>query len=229
MKRGVSNHLDWVIAFGIFFVAITLIIIGLKPGVTPTHEPDVLVKIIEDNFHDDFNWNLYELPIKITSHGSTVRCQDFPFTDWKTSELYKRVGDELVSVDFSVGSDLIVATPNSLETNDYVMLFGEGLSGGSGLSCPCDSCEAIYGVPYELEGISCDKLNSLPDYETIKNNWNYPNTREFSLYMDGGCGNIVINDIEPPLNTPVYVRTINDYILYSNGERQIVDITIKVW
>lgn len=65
-KRGVS-HIDWVISMGIFIVYVILLIVFLKPGVSPINKPEGLITLLEQKFFEETTWVVRESVIDITN------------------------------------------------------------------------------------------------------------------------------------------------------------------
>ncbi len=244
-KRGISNHLDWVIGFGLFLVAVTLIIAGLKPGSQPLHEPDALLDIVERNFLEDTYWSVESLPVQVESHcsegdGKANQCRNFPFISINKNNA-NMIDESNGYVPFDIsGEDLTLNIPNS-DNNNYTIIYSERLTkeSGSPLQDVCGHTDCYYGVPKTLEGI-CDNSNcdneginddsvdnlAIYNYEDLKVKWNYPNIQEFKIEIDGreiGYGDNI------PQNIPVYVRQITDFELTEKGELEPIKIRIYVW
>jgi len=65
-KRGVGSGIDWVLGVGIFIMSITFIFILFKPGVTPVHDQETLLNIVQDGFENSVSWEITEVPIFIS-------------------------------------------------------------------------------------------------------------------------------------------------------------------
>ncbi len=62
-KRGVAEGIDWILGVGIFILSITFIFILFKPGVTPLHDKETLLDIVQNGFEDEALWSITEVPI----------------------------------------------------------------------------------------------------------------------------------------------------------------------
>ena len=85
-KRGIAEHVDWVIAVAIFFVYLTIILTFFKPGIKPMINPNTLLNIVEDNFKQDVTWTLVKTPIFLYS-------VQYKSSDGKTGRNNRGVGD----------------------------------------------------------------------------------------------------------------------------------------
>lgn len=66
-KKGIAEHVDWVIAVAIFFVYLTIVLTFFKPGIKPMINPNSLLDIVEENFKEDVTWTLVKTPIFLYS------------------------------------------------------------------------------------------------------------------------------------------------------------------
>jgi len=233
-KRGVSSHLDWVIGFGLFTVSVVFLIVMLRPGLGSGYNSERLLDIVQDGLMKDVIWSLYKTPLKVDSHCESIgatpssnKCTNFPFTNLNHGNTKIVEGD--VERFYSIsGSQLSIDISDS-EIHYFNILNSEEINRDTGdtLSINCPHTDCYFGVPEKLEGISEDELDSLDieNYETIKSRWHYPDIKEF--YME--INNVKIGTDEQPLNTPVYIRRISDFILKDTGELESVNILIKVW
>lgn len=230
-KRGMSDHLDWVIGVAIFLGYIVLVMTLLKPISKPLYDDDVLLNIVEDNLVEDVSWILYRVPAQIESHGEFSDCGEFPFIGWENSNtkmLSNTGGDKIFDI---TGFKFMASIAQ--EVRNYTFLYGKELSGnGSSITCPstgCDlGCGAYYGIPEVLVGFSEDKLNDLYniDYQTTKNDWNFPNAKDFNINAGGA---IIGSTQEVPATSPIKVRQVTHFILTDKGELEPIKIIIKIW
>jgi len=77
-KRGIAEHVDWIVALGIFFVYLTIILTFFKPGVNPMVNPDTLLNIVEDNLRQDVFWTVSKTPLFIYSVQYYLCTEDDP-------------------------------------------------------------------------------------------------------------------------------------------------------
>src|SRR3989338_5758273 len=68
-KKGITDHIDWIIGIGIFLVFLGLILTFFKPGVKDVFEPDTLLDILEENYLNDKDftksamWQITKQPV----------------------------------------------------------------------------------------------------------------------------------------------------------------------
>ncbi|MDD5650987.1 MAG: hypothetical protein PHF86_11315 [Candidatus Nanoarchaeia archaeon] len=241
-KRGIANHIDWIIGISIFLLYIVFVIITLKPGVQPLNEGTVLLNMIQDNFISDVSWSITKIPLKVNicpSSGITGIKIPFPFSDLSSNKLNvidKSTGN-IVSSDLD-GTNLFISTSEtaSVEKSYDLFLSSESFFNeySNSQNNYCLPTIYIYGVSETLTGISEDKLNVLKtkassSYEQLKTDWkHYPTTSDFSITINDGSEEKII-DKNPPENTNVYVRQLVEFILNSKGEKVPVTVTIKAW
>ncbi len=72
-KRGLSEHIDWILGIAMFLLAVGFTITLFKPGLKPVHNSNDLITIIQDKFSDNIYWNITKVPIFIRplAYGTT--------------------------------------------------------------------------------------------------------------------------------------------------------------
>lgn len=234
-KRGVSEHLDWIIGMSLFMLYILFMVITLKPGIQPLHTGDTLLSIIQNNFIDNVTWNITRVPLNLVA-SPTSGCEnlfsiDFPFNWINNIKIY----NNNIPVEFGMsGSSLVIFYGNQVVgKKEYIILHSddESFSGAVSQKTGCtNGVTYIYGIPELLTGLSDLRISGLvtnanEDYEKLKTKLNYPITNDFTILVDG----LAIHDVVPPSNANVYVRQFTDFILKNTGEKIPVTVTIKVW
>lgn len=64
-KKGLSEHIDWIIGIAMFLLAIGSILVLFKPGVTPVTNSETLLNLLQDKFTEETEWNITKLPIYV--------------------------------------------------------------------------------------------------------------------------------------------------------------------
>src|SRR3989344_8323280 len=117
-KRGIAEHVDWVIAVAIFFVYLTIILTFFKPGIKPMINPNTLLNIVEDNFKQDVTWTLVKTPIFLYSvqyKSSDGTCVSKSSYDTDTGICSAANGELFVDLkDFSTNIGLVDFDENGL-------------------------------------------------------------------------------------------------------------------
>lgn len=238
-KRG--SHADWAISMGIFLVYLLVLFIIIRPGTEKVYDEKILLDIVEGKFNEEVKWTVKMSPLFVKKCEAGPRAtkiivkdesENWKFTNVKTDKYacINKQGDfELIC---AIGENCICADGcPSVKGNFDLYYIPEGKAEretSPKLKFECLGiekwCSAEVGSSENLEGINWIWLNELKnmEYDTIKENWNFP--RDFS---------ITINDEkiggEPYENANVFVREWNDFEVNEKGERKEVKISVKVW
>ena len=93
-------------------------------------------------------------------------------------------------------------------------------------------CDYALGATEDIKGINptwLEELKSL-DYENLKNDWDYPENKEFAIYhkLSGQPEEKVVGN-DPFQETNVFVREIKYWLLDKESNRIPITIYIRVW
>ncbi|MBT6045126.1 hypothetical protein HOG54_03710 [Candidatus Woesearchaeota archaeon] len=110
------------------------------------------------------------------------------------------------------------------------------LEGRCSLTGAPDSCDYILGSKEIFKGLSERRIyllvSELISYADLKEDWNFPDSRDFSIYLDYMNGTLIkatSPEFEPSNQANVFVKVISMSILESNGERKPAKVNIRVW
>lgn len=244
MKKG-FGYVDLVISVGIFIIYILSIFIFFKPGIQEEYNPTYLNTIIEQSLKKDLYWQVEKMPIFINSflllgvEGNKKFELEFPFNNWQNNaNLYDSDLNE-IGFQFDNPNKLIFETyiKKGFNKKTFYITHSSEISNPPLLSGTTLTTQFIYkyGVKENLYGINgqnlTDYLNNI-DYNTLKNNWHYPTTKNFQISITNIEGTIlseVNSNISPPKESEVSVLRWNDFILDKSGERTQVIVNIKTW
>ena len=62
-KKGIGHEVDWILGVGLFIMSVAFIFILFKPGITPVHDSQTLLNIVQDGFEDSVSWEIVQVPI----------------------------------------------------------------------------------------------------------------------------------------------------------------------
>lgn len=105
-------------------------------------------------------------------------------------------------------------------------------------SCSQNNVLCTFGIEEKRKGFFMDKFDELfnrreeDPYTQFKEILKYPKTKNLMINIFDIDGNTLYSssfDIEPAESDNVYVLTWSDYSLTEYGQKEVIDITIKVW
>jgi len=241
-KKAIGHQIDWIISTAIFLLYILSIFAFVKPGIKATHQPETLLKIVQDNFDKETKWNVKIVPIFISplcgAGGGTGIIISFPFISWNKDQILIK-DSEGKSSPFTITEDKKLQLLKT--TSNYQICYTPGYNAdlhtqqSCGLTTgDCGDCINYekYGVVENLEGISEDNMSKLQTTEyspTLKDKWGFPEGKEFIIRKGDEIIISPENTKEPPTNLPVYVRQYQAWLLNSDCTREQVTINIQVW
>ncbi len=97
-KRGIGSEIDWILASGIFILSVVFIFILFRPGVSPVHNSQALLNILQDGFSNDTEWEIIKFPVFLAPANSTYATvgNTFKYVELTTKTLNS---DETISLD----------------------------------------------------------------------------------------------------------------------------------
>lgn len=235
--------MDLVISVGIFIIYILSVFILFKPGVQEEYNPDHLNTIVEQNLKNEIYYSIEKIPLYLKTpvyiYGDYAQVI-FPFPDWTETETYL-YDETLTKLDYKFVEgfykDIQINYPFS-GGQTYTFWINR-IKGGTNWNynfIPANRAlaSAKYGVTETIYGISQVKLDNLEDYETLKNNWNFPKSKDFKINIKDLNPTPTINkkinwDATPPREAKVSVLRWNDLILKETSETTQVIIEIRTW
>ena len=62
-KRGIADHIDWILGIAMFLLAIGFTLTLFKPGIISVYNNNDLVDIVQNNFDNNIYWEINKVPI----------------------------------------------------------------------------------------------------------------------------------------------------------------------
>jgi len=258
MNKIGASHIDWAVSMGIFLVYILLMIVFLKPGITPIYEPESLMILIEDQFFDDTQWVVKETQLGIRKCGPIV-----PPTEGRECNIHININNEW---EFKKVNEVEDFEPRILNTDDIIGIKGGIICGiQSNLfidktmkliyypsdphdqknpenmwidvtseNNPPTACEASgLGGTIEYEGLNKNLVNDLVSktYVDLKSDWDFPENKDFKIEVISEAGNAdnIGSKSEPAAEINVFVKEISTVYLNQDSTREPVVIRIGIW
>lgn len=260
-KKGLA-YVDWIISLSLFIVTVLMIFAFLRPGVEPTFESKDLINIVERNFLGENSWEVVSIPVaiqNIENNSYSVILEHTGLSEWNfigytsTQNL-----DNLHIIATNTSSEISITckagyynckteiSPGGQSTPGiYVISIEKDWVGPNkvfemedrcSLQGPPDSCVYVLGSKEIFIGLSEKRIYDLvtgsATYADKKEDWNFPDSREFSIYLDYMNGTLIkvtSPEFEPSDQKNVFVKVISMSILKSNGERIPARINIRIW
>lgn len=263
-QKKALSYVDLAVSAGVFILYLVIALVIFRPGIASDFRGDLLTGIIEQNIRNEIYWSAQRYPIFIDNPTFPSLGGDFEYAlnfkfpfdklviNNRTSKIIDSNLNELAfeidnTPDNNISVQYILKHKSPPPYKDIIYFVYFPSSSFSPQESPTalsifattNSFEVQYGVKETLSGVSLDKFNFflLKDYASIKRQWGYPDSREFSLELFDGK-NIVTSSapiykyqkvIQASSEVPVYVLEYVDLILYPNTTRQIVTVRIKAW
>lgn len=264
MKKGVS-HIDWAISMGIFLVYVLSMFIFIRPSLDQPISQENLFVILLEGLSKDVKYRIEKIPLYIdyTGNDKTIaritftETNKFPYQgDDKDFALLDQNNNYLpfvANLNNQIGS-IKFQYDYGLRTNRqyiFFLLYSKELDYQGFIPTPGDENipeEQIakngedftykFGITEPITGVSTDKLNELKnnyDYQTLKQNWKFPDIQEFSLAVyDSSTFQYSQDDeiLSYNKNTTtqqanIYTKEFKDYILKPNTELKPIIINFR--
>ncbi len=230
-KKG-GVHTDWIISAGIFLVYIFSLFIFIRPSAAPDYDSDVLLNIIEENLKNEIYVNVSMTPVFKKQNG--LYEMSFPFRG--SSSGYKVINEEGDTVSYSIGDNFRF----NEDVGVYWLFYSRGkdFPHDPAPNCPVDGCQSvdsnqiIFGATEIIQGVSSSVSfdNSETGYLALKQEWNFPENKEFAIRITYPDSEYTYEPVEPFQQAKVYVREWKDWELDTNtGAREEVTINVRVW
>lgn len=260
-KKGLS-YVDWIISLSLFIVTVLMIFAFLRPGIVPTFESKDLINIIETNFLEENSWEMVSIPLAIknleNSSYSIILEHLNPISEWNfigytsTQDLNSlhleiintssqisitcKVGYYNCKTEISSGSSTPGIYTISIEKDVVNPEKVFKLEDSCSLTGAPDSCDYVLGSKEIFNGLSEQRIYLLVEerisYTDLKEDWNFPDSRDFSIYLDymnSTLLKVTSPEFEPSDQANVFVKVISMSILKQNGERKPARVNIRVW
>ncbi|MDP3917191.1 MAG: hypothetical protein Q8Q42_02790 [Nanoarchaeota archaeon] len=259
-KKGLE-YIDWIISMSFFIVTVMMIFAFLRPGIQPNFESKDLLNIVESNFVEESTWSSISIPVAIhnlnyDSNGNpaSIKVKHEPTSDWQFINFYSKQDLNLLNIiithDFDSFEITCSAFPCGTTTTSpssqgiyLISLEKPSVSAESfeiADECSIDEnpspCDYLIGSKETVVGLDKERIAALMSgimpYSVIKDNWDFPATREFEVsidYLNGTHENLISPNIQIPLQSNVFVREILLPIIEKDGSRTPTKISIKVW
>jgi len=247
MKKGL-DYVDWAMSVGIFIIYIILLFTVFKPQLQKDYSEDFLLNIVENNIKENLYDNLEKYPLFIELTGTPegnylIKIPDLPpNSKWQVEnttvinpnfEFLKTQVIEGISINF----DSSLTSPGK---NTFYILHSNKIkfhtdipSNPNLLNDPDTQFDYQIGVGELIYGLSYNKTESLePDYEKLKEQWNFPSQRDFSIKVYNFSSIYPMIDythVNPPKEKNIYVRQWSTWLLNNNSIQTPVWINIQVW
>ncbi len=235
----------------------------LRPGVAPAFESQNLISIVESNFIAENTWSSISVPIavrKISDSTFIIEAVQEQPAKWDFVSYYSPQNLTLlnINVDINPGKIKIACKANS-QCKTVTSSSSELVAGIYLTAMENDETAAIKDVNITVKCVPpggnavCDylvvakeifsglkesnllmlSLNPIVSYSQKKNDWNFPETRDFSVSLDYLNGSSQIDLIKPgyplPESLNIFVKELSIPILNQDASRTPAKINIKVW
>ena len=254
-KKGLS-YIDWIISMGLFLLVVIMIFTFLRPGATPAFQSSELFEIVEDNFFQNVSWHTASLPVAVKNmefNNVTITLKHNYTSDWKfievqiPSQFSSKINFTQTGIETSLncrsssppcktGSDPALPRPGiyvtSIKNPTAEIEKNYEITGECNHAYP--ECEYTLGSTEYFTGINLQNTLNFQSskYDKIKNSWNFPVTREFTLslfYLNGTKIELISPSFPVPPEANIFVKEISTSILNHDGSREPITINIQVW
>ena len=240
MQKKGATHTDWMISAGIFIIYVVALFVILKPGVIPIHKQDNLLQFLEQKVEEKTSTIIKELPFKITKCSGQSQREKTTLTikdETRKWSATKVTIEDRVENAVKAGEIQLDCTG---QREEYTNKQGIGTFSSKQLAespnfistcSPSEElCIVTLGISTELTGFDKKKLEeySAKDYDTLKQEWNYPLEKDFLITIESE--NIQIgNKQEKPDQQSTFVKQVKTNLLDEKGEKTPITINYQVW
>ncbi|MBT4577156.1 hypothetical protein HOM13_00385 [Candidatus Woesearchaeota archaeon] len=256
-KKGLA-YVDWIISLSLFLVTVLMIFAFLRPGIVPSFESKDLINIVENNFLEENSWEMISIPIaiqNIENNSYSIDISHSGLSEWRF--IGYRSNQDLGSLDISItntSSLIIISCISGSNCNTNISAGSTSTSGIYLVSIEKDwvssnkifemedTCSSTDMCTYSLgskelfNGLSMIRINHLINeditYSEKKEDWSFPDSRDFSIHLDylnGTLVKITSPEFEPSDQSSVFVKEISMPILNEDGKRSPTKVNIRVW
>ncbi len=258
-KKGLA-FVDWIISMGLFIVTVLMIFTFLRPGIVPAFESEDLMNTVESNFLREYTWEAINIPIAIKNiddSSYSIEITHKPTSEW--SFIGYSSQQDLNSLDIQVSNtsssiSITCISGNNCKTEQsganpsagiYIQSIEKPVTTPNrvfDLEDKCSvveippRCEYTLGSKETIIGLNESGIltlfNHLVTYGDKKSGWNFPDSKDFSIYLDylnGTKIKVLSPEFEPSDQSNVFVKEISIPILEENGNRRPAKINIRIW
>ncbi len=275
MKKKGATHVDWIISISMFIIFVLFLFILIQPSFTPVYDLSELANSVDSYLKKAGEWNLDKTAIFLGDssgqpQGVIYIKDQWPFDyDVSTPDKFAIFDKNLNEINsrININGNLLTAdevwflgTPGNFywlyysfdasfshttfANNDYQYVYDDLIN---------NNIDYELGATESLIGFNIDKLNDLAiicqnDYETAKDMFGLPETKEFAIYYvydqanaiydfemtEGICNwdydiNNPYTNVAPYEQANIYVKEYLYWILEANGDTTPILINIRVW
>lgn len=252
-KNKKGSHVDWAISMGIFLVYIIGMFILLRPGITPVYKPEGLLEILENEFSEEVMWEVKEIPIILQEdcrgeldgerwNGPSIELDHSK--DWKFSDAINPKPTEGVKWGngvLSCSSDTCERRIKKPPGNEYDVVYYPTKKKWGTSDLILDArpstegyCDKVtLGASTTKVGVNDKWLAGLrsEDYEKLKEDWDFPDDKEFSIYYGEDGGDFIkLIGAEEPLGINVFTKEFKtQYVNQDGGITIPLIINLRAW
>jgi hypothetical protein len=255
-KKGLA-YVDWIISLSLFLVTVLMIFAFLRPGIVPSFESKDLINIVENNFLEENSWEMISIPIAIQNvenNSYSIDISHSGLSEWRF--IGYNSNQDLNSLDISITNTSSLITITCISGSNCNTNISAGTTSTSGIYLVSienvitaekrfemeDTCSSTNMCTYSLgskesfNGLSMIRINHLINgdiaYNEKKEDWSFPDSRDFSIHLDylnGTLVKITSPKFEPSDQSSVFVKEISMPILNEDGKRSPTKVNIRVW
>ncbi len=225
-KLGASRHLEMMLAFLMFFVFVTFLLVYIEPFKKSEEViSNSIFKTILDRFNETFGKEVRRIFIKVSEDIAPEECAQVDVSDYvsdyRLGEVFvKPIGGAVVNNYGISGSYLLI---NVTKGGGFYAYFSEGFNAEGNFKCEGSVSGHIGSVK------SFDVLflnNGIGNYEALKGEWGVPSSVDFRI--DKGKDFSFGKDV--PKNTDIFARSYYFDVWDENEERiKTEEFLIRVW
>ncbi len=243
-KRGLG-YVDWAISMGLFIIVVLAIFIFLKPGAKPVYDNESLLNIVENNFISENKWSIIDVPVFVkrldkqtTEQNPRPLVAELTYSNNFVADLIEPAINPLEVTHASAAVPRKVTIkcedPNRPScTNIKLNLIFKPQSNqypDPDIRITClpvggQFCKIEAGSSEFIEGLK-ESTTATQQYDDIKADWNFPESKDFVIYINNRQ---TTSSPPQPSVTNVFTRTKKYWILKDNGEREPVEVNMRVW
>lgn len=256
-KKGLA-YVDWIISLSLFLVTVLMIFAFLRPGIVPSFESKDLINIVEKNFLEENSWEMISIPIAIqniedSTHSIDIShsgLSEWRFIGYNSNQDLNSLDISIVNTSTSISISCIsgfncntnISAGSTSTPGIYLISIEKDWVSENKIFEMQDSCSSADMCTYSLGskelfiGLSFTRLNNLINenikYHEKKEDWSFPDSRDFSIYLDymnGTLIKITSPEFEPSDQSSVFVKEISMPILNEDGKRIPSKVNIRVW
>jgi len=221
-KLGASRHLEMMLAFLMFFVFVTFLLVYIEPFKKSEEViSNSIFKTILDGFNEKFGKEVRRIFIKVSEDIAPEECAQVDVSDYLLEEVFvKPIGGAVVNNYGISGSYLLI---NVTKGGGFYAYFSEGFNAEGNFKCE-GSVSGHIGSVKSFDVLFLD--NDIDNYGALKEKWGVPSSVDFRI--DKGKDFSFGKDV--PKNTDIFARSYYFDVWDENEERiKTEEFLIRVW